>query len=89
VPAPDLAAWIAELRRRLEAGELAGRAPVEIGPGETLADVERGVRALLRDVDYFASLSPQEKRLPHFVARREKLARNLLAMREALKPKGW
>jgi len=56
--ADDLAAWIAELRRRLEAGELAGLEPIVIGPGETLTDVELGVRALLRDVDYFASLSP-------------------------------
>src|ERR671926_1408500 len=83
MPADDLAAWIAELRRRLGPGELAGLEPVEIGPGETLAHAERGVRALLRDVDYFASLSPAEKRLPHFAARRAKLARNLLALREA------
>jgi hypothetical protein len=46
VPADDLAAWIAELRRRLEAGELSGLAPIEIGPGETPANVERGVQAM-------------------------------------------
>ena len=84
MPADDLAAWIAELQRRLEAGELADLDPVVIGPGETLTDVEFGVCSLLADVDYFASLSPQEKQLPHFVARRQKLARNRLALREAL-----
>lgn len=83
MPAPDLAAWSAELRRP-EAGELAGQESIEIGPGETLADIELGVGALLRDVAYFASLSPQDKRLPHFVARRQKLARNLLVLRERL-----
>jgi len=62
----------------------ASHPPIELCPGETLTDVERGVRALLRDVDYFASLTPQDKRLPHFVERREKLARNLLALREVL-----
>lgn len=46
MPAENLAAWLAELHRRLKAGGLARHAPVALNRAETIVDVERGVRTL-------------------------------------------
>lgn len=44
VPADDLAAWIDELRRRLDAGGLAGRPPIDLGNALTLTNLERAAQ---------------------------------------------
>jgi len=84
VPADDLAAWIEELRRRLDAGELADVPPIDLGNGLTLSHVERAVRRMLADVEMFRAMDPAERALPHFRARREFLADNLRLLRDRL-----
>jgi hypothetical protein len=49
VPADDLAAWIDELRRRLDAGELAGLPPIDLGNALTLNNVEQAVQVMLAE----------------------------------------
>jgi len=68
VPAEDLAAWIDELRRRLDAGELAGHPPIHLRNEATLSKVELAVRRMLSDVESFRAMDPAERALPHFRA---------------------
>jgi hypothetical protein len=84
VPADDLAARIDELRRPLDAGELADLPPIDLGNEATLSHVERAVRRMLQEVEMFRALSPAERALPHFRARRVYLADNLRRLRERL-----
>jgi len=82
MPAEDLAAWIDELRRRLDAGELADLPPIDLGNALTLSNVERAVRRMLQDVEMFRTMEPSERELPNFKARRWALADNLWRVRE-------
>ena len=84
MPADDLAAWIEELRRRLDAGELADVPPIDLGNGLTLSHVERAVRRMLSDVEMFRAMDPAERELPHFRAQRNYLADKLRRLRERL-----
>ena len=84
VPTDELAAWIDELRRRLDAGELADLPPIDLGNEVTLSHVERAVRRMLSDVEMFRAMDPAERRLPHFRAQRHFLADNLRRLRERL-----
>jgi HAMP domain-containing protein len=58
VPADDLAARIDELRRHLDAGELAGLPPIDLGSALTLSHVEQAVRRMLQDVEMFRAMDP-------------------------------
>ncbi len=83
----DLAAFIAELRAMLDDGSLLDVPPLQLSDrAETLLNVELGVRAMLAEVDFFATLTPEQKREPHIAARREKLARDLRAVQAARTP---
>jgi hypothetical protein len=84
LPADDLAAWIDELRRRLDAGEVAAPPPIDLGNEVTLTNVEPAVRRMLSDVEMFRAMDPAERELPHFAARRRALADNLCRLRERL-----
>src|SRR5437763_9766761 len=84
VAADDLVAWIDELRRRLDAGELADLPPINLGNEVTLSHVERAVRRMLQDVEMFRTMGPAERELPHFRARRVYLADKLRRLRERL-----
>ena len=83
-PSDDLAAFVADLRRRLERGELAGLRDLDVGNARTLGNVERAVRRMLQDVGMFRAMDPAERALPHFRARRRPLADNLRRLRERL-----
>ena len=66
----ELAAWIDEPRRHLDAGELANLPPLDLGNALTLSHVELAVRRMLSDVEMFRAMDPAERALPHFRARR-------------------
>jgi hypothetical protein len=61
MPAEDLAACIEELRGRLDRGELAGLGPIQLYKWHEVPDVERRVRLALGWVEYFRTLSPEER----------------------------
>ena len=84
MPADDLAAFIADLRGRLERGELADRPPINLGNGLVLRDVELAVWIMLADVDRYAAMPPELRRRPVIAARRRLLADNLRRLRERL-----
>jgi hypothetical protein len=84
MPADGLAAFIADLRGRLERGELADHPPIDLGNALTLSHVERAVRRTLQDVEIFRAMDPAERALPHFRARRWALADDLQRVRERL-----
>jgi hypothetical protein len=50
--------WITNLRGRLDRGELAALAPVDLGYGSL--PVERTVRIMLSELDDFADVVPDE-----------------------------
>jgi hypothetical protein len=79
-----LAAWIDELRGRLDAGELADLPPIDLGNALALANVERAVRRMLSDVAMFRAMDTAERELPHFRARRNYQADNLRRLRDRL-----
>ena len=78
----DLAAFIHELDSRLERGDFAGHPPIRLLPELELGDVERAVRVMLADIDFYHGLRPAERRFQRH--RRRHLARQLLALRERL-----
>jgi hypothetical protein len=80
----DLAAFIVNLRGRLERGELADLAPIDLGNALTLSNVERAVRRMLSDVEMFRAMDPAERELTHVRARRRALADHLRRLRERL-----
>ena len=84
VPADDLAAWIAELRRRLGASELADLPPIDLRNGLVLRDVELAVWIMLADVDRYPAMPPEWRRRPLIAARRRLLADNLRRLRGRL-----
>ena len=84
MPADGLAAFIADLRGRLERGELADHPPIDLGNALTLGHVERAVRRTLQDVEMFPAMDPAERELPHFAARRRALVDKLRRLRERL-----
>ena len=84
MPADGLAAFIADLRGRLERSELADHPPIDLGNALTLSHVERAVRRTLQDVEMFRAMDPAERALPHCRARRVYLADKLRRLRERL-----
>ena len=84
MPADDLAAFIADLRGRLECGELARLPPIDLGNGLRLRDVELAAWVMLADVDRYAAMPPELRQRPVIAARRRLLADNLRRLRERL-----
>ena len=68
--ANDLDSWIAELRARLDRGDLATVAPVDIGQGTHVMPAEHLIRVMLADLDSYADMTAAEANDPVNVARR-------------------
>jgi hypothetical protein len=65
-----LAAWIADLRARLDRGDLAKLPPVDIGHGTHILPLGHTVQIMLADLDSFDDMSLDEINDPVTVARR-------------------
>lgn len=73
-PANDeLAAWIMDLRVRLDRGDLATSGPVDVGHGTDVLPAQDTVRIMLADLDGFDEMTPDEANDPVNVARRDVL----------------
>jgi hypothetical protein len=83
-PADDLRAIVAALRQRLGRGELAGHAPIDLGNGQTLVDLELAVRVMLASYDRYLSMRPERRREPINLAQARLLADNLRRLKERL-----
>jgi len=64
----DLMAWIDDLRRRLERGDLAGHPPVDIGDGTGDIPAELTIKIMLAALDSYDDLTPAEAKKPVNVA---------------------
>ena len=69
-PDSELTAWIADLRARLDRGDLATLGPVDVGHGTDALPAQDTVRIMLADLDDFADMTPDEANDPVSVARR-------------------
>jgi hypothetical protein len=71
-PSPDggFTPWIAELRARLERGDLATLGPVEIGHGTHVIPAGHTIQIMLADLDGFEDMDPDEAADPVNIARR-------------------
>jgi hypothetical protein len=72
-PDDELAAWIADLRARLDRGELATLGPVDVGHGTDALPAQDTVRIMLADLDDLEDMTPDEADDPVNVARRDVL----------------
>ena len=70
-PDDELAAWIADLRARLDRGDLATLDPVDIGHGTQVLPAQDTIRIMLADLDGFDEMPPDEANDPVNVARRD------------------
>ena len=77
----EVAAWIAELRARLDRGDLATLGPVDVGHGTQVLAVQDTVRIMLADLDEFEDMTPEEANGPVSVARRDVLRTNFRILR--------
>ena len=80
-PDDELAAWIADLRARLDRGELATLGPVDVGHGTQVLPAEDTVRIMLADLDDFEDMPPDEANGPVNVARRKVLLTSFRILR--------
>jgi hypothetical protein len=71
LPDNELAAWIADLRARLDRGDLATLGPVDVGHGTQILPAQDTVRILLADLDELDELPPDAAGDPVNVARRD------------------
>jgi hypothetical protein len=81
---PELTAWIAELRGRLERGELAGLPPVQLQPWFGPGEVEPIARSLLGQVDRWRTYPIEERLIPGAVQMQRHLAEELSLLYERL-----
>jgi hypothetical protein len=72
----ELAAWIADLRARLDRGDLATLGPVDVGHGTDALPGQDTVRIMLADLDELEELTPEEANDPVNAARRDVLLTN-------------
>ncbi len=77
--ADDLAAWIADLRRRVARGELDGLGHFAVLRGRL--DVGLAARIMLADLDHFDNLPPEQRRDLLVEARRRMLLRDFARLR--------
>ena len=81
-PLPDdsLRAWIAELRARLDCGDLALLDPIDIGYGTYNLPAARTVQIMLANLADFEDMGPDEANDPVNVARRASLLADFRAL---------
>ena len=77
----EIAAWIPDLRARLDRGDLATLGPVDVGHGTDALPAQDTVRIMLADLDDFADMTPDEANDPVSVARRGVLLINFRILR--------
>jgi hypothetical protein len=82
--ADTLAAFIDDLRDRLERRELAGHPPIRLDEGRTLVNVEQSVRAMLAEVDRYRAMTPVLRDEAWNARQRRRLARDLRRLQEEL-----
>jgi hypothetical protein len=70
-PDDEFAAWIADLRVRLDRGDLATLGPVDVGHGTDILPAQDTVRIMLADLDGFDEMTLDEANDPVNVARRD------------------
>jgi hypothetical protein len=80
-PDDELAAWIADLRVRLDRGDLATVGPVDVGHGTDVLPAQDTVRIMLADLDGFDEMPPDEADDPVNVARRDVLLTSFRILR--------
>ena len=79
-PDDRLTAWIAELRARLDHGDLAALAPIDIGYGTYNLPAARTIRIMLADLDDVEAMAPNEANDLVNVARRASLLADFRAL---------
>ena len=72
----EIAAWIPDLRARLDRGDLATLGPVDVGHGTDVLPAQDTIRIMLADLDGFDEMTPDETNDPFNVARRDVLLTN-------------
>ena len=77
----ELAAWIADLRTRLDRAELATLGPVDVGHGTDAVPAQDTIRIMLADLDDFEDMTPDEANDPVNVARRDVLLTSFRILR--------
>jgi hypothetical protein len=80
-PDDELAAWIADVRARLDRGDLATLGPVDVGHGTDVLPAQDTVRIMLSDLDGFDEMTPDEANDPVNVARRDVLLTSFRILR--------
>jgi len=85
MPADDLAGFMAELRRRLEAGELANHPPIDLELGSGPQNAEALALRMLREVKAFRSMPPEQRTSEPVRSMRRELAEELRRLREQLR----
>ena len=56
----EIAAWIPDLRARLDRGDLATLGPVDVGHGTNVLPAQDTIRIMLADLDGFDEMTPDE-----------------------------
>jgi hypothetical protein len=80
-PDDELTAWIAELRDRLDRGDLATLGPVDVGHGTDALPAQDTIRIMLADLDDFEDMTPDEANDPVNAARRDVLVTSFRILR--------
>ena len=81
----DLAAFLAELRRRLDDGSLRGlRVGFEDGSGDEIPDLPWYVQMLLDEADAYRAMTPEERASEPMAEMRRALAAEFRRLRAAL-----
>jgi hypothetical protein len=80
-PDDNLLAWIAELRARLDRGDLARLAPIDLGYGTYVLSAGYTIRIMLADLDGFENLTLTESVDPVYIARRANLLADFRVLR--------
>ena len=80
-PDDELVAWIADLRARLDRGDLATVGPVDVGHGTDIMPAQDTVRIMLADLDGFDEMTPDEANDPVNVAHCEVLLTSFRILR--------
>ena len=56
----EITGWIADLRARLDRGDLATLGPVDVGHGTDILPAQDTIRIMLADLDSFDEMTPEE-----------------------------
>ena len=81
VPNDNLMSWIAELRTRLDHGDLETLRPLDLGRGIPALPAAHAIRIMLADLDGFEDMAPDEADDPVNVARRASLLADFRVLR--------